>query len=185
MVRSPGLQTRRVDEPKSSNYIMNMIKYKPQPRLKDFDYYGQFRYFIAVCTDNRKNVFVNNDYLVKQLIGFLDQAGEKLCFTVWVYCFMPDHLHILVAGKNEKSDFKKFIKDFKQRRGYWYAHGELYAGNKLWQSGYYEHVLRREEDTTEVLRYILNNPVRKGLVANYLDYCYSGSMMTDIKEILI
>jgi hypothetical protein len=42
----------------------------------------------------------------------------------------------------------------------------------------------REEDTTEILRYILNNPVRKGLVAHYIDYRYSGSLAIDIKEIL-
>ncbi|MGA2782389.1 MAG: hypothetical protein ABSF13_10795 [Smithella sp.] len=44
--------------------------------------------------------------------------------------------------------------------------------------------MRKEEDTTEVLRYILNNPVRKGLVAHYLDYRYSRSLAMDIKEIL-
>jgi REP element-mobilizing transposase RayT len=76
------------------------------------------------------------------------------------------------------------MKDFKERTGYWYTHEESSIGNKLWQPGYYEHVLRKEEDTNEVLRYILNNPVRKGLVAHDLDYRYSGSMAMNIKEIL-
>ena len=159
-----------------------MIKYK-QPHLKDFDYRGCYSYFITICTDNKKNVFIK-DHLIKKIIEFLEQTGVKQFFSILIYCFMPDHLHILVEGKNVHSDLKKFVKDFKQRTGYWYKHEESSAGNKLWQPGYYEHVLRKEEDTTDVLRYILNNPVRKGLVEHYLDYRYSGSLVIDIKEIL-
>jgi len=44
--------------------------------------------------------------------------------------------------------------------------------------------LRKEESTNEILQYILKNPVRKGLVAHYLDYRYSGSLAMNIKEIL-
>jgi putative transposase len=163
---------------------MKMIKYKPKLHLNDFDYRGCYRYFVTICTDRKKNIFVKNNQLIEKMIEFLDQTAKRQFFTVWVYCFMPDHLHILVEGINAYSDLKKFMKDFKQRTGYWYKHEESSTRNKLWQPGYYEHVLRKEEDTNELLRYILNNPVRKGLVANYLDYRYSGSLAIDIKEIL-
>jgi len=164
---------------------MNMIKYKSKPHLTDFDYCGCYRYFVTICTDKKKNLFVKNNHIIEKMIEFLDQKAKKQLFTVWVYCFMPDHLHMLVEGINENSDLKKLMKDFKQRTGYWYTHEKSSAGNKLWQPGYYEHVLRKEEDTTEVLRYILNNPVRKGLATHYIDYRYSGSLAIDIKEILI
>jgi putative transposase len=163
---------------------MNIIKYEPKPHLRGFGYLGCYHYFVTICTDGKKNLFVKNNYLIEKMIEVLNQTGEKHFFTVWVYCFMPDHLHIFVEGINPHSDLKKFIKDFKQRTAYWYSREESSAGNKLWQPGYYDHVLRKEEDTAEVLRYILDNPVRKGLVANYLDYRYSGSPVIDIKEIL-
>jgi hypothetical protein len=44
-------------------------------------------------------------------------------------------------------------------------------------------VLRRDEDTAGVLRYILENPVRKGLADNFTDYRYSGSFVIDIEGI--
>jgi putative transposase len=163
---------------------MNIIKYKPKPHLRAFGYLGCYHYFVTICTDGKKNLFVKNNYLIEKMIDVLNQTAEKHFFTVWVYCFMPDHLHILVEGINPNSDLKKFIKIFKQRTAYWYSREESSAGNKLWQPGYYDHVLRKEEDTAEVMRYILDNPVRKGLVANYLDYRYSGSPVFDIKEIL-
>jgi putative transposase len=161
-----------------------MIKYKPKPHLKNFDYRGCYRYFVTICTDGKKNIFVKNNHFIEKMIEFLDQTRKKQFFTVWAYCFMPDHMHILVEGINAHADLKKLMKDFKQRTGYWYKHGESSAGNKLWQPGYYEHVLRKEEDTNEILRYILNNPVRKGLVAHYLNYGYSGPLAFDIREIL-
>ena len=49
------------------------------------------------------------------------------------------------------------------------------TGTPLWQEGYYEHVLREDGDPRQVARYILENPIRAGLVANPLDYPYIGS----------
>ena len=46
--------------------------------------------------------------------------------------------------------------------------------------GYYEHVLRREEDTMNVARYIFNNPVRKELVDDFRKYKSLGSFEFDL-----
>jgi REP element-mobilizing transposase RayT len=83
------------------------------------------------------------------------------------------------------ADMKLFVKVFKQKTGYLYNKESDMTGNggKMWQSSYYDHVLRSDEDTYEVLKYILNNPVRKGLVNNYTDYCYTGSFVVDIRTI--
>ncbi len=52
----------------------------------------------------------------------------------------------------------------------------------VWQINYYEHVLRKSEDTIVVARYIFHNPVRKGLVDDYRDYKYLGSFVINVKE---
>ncbi len=46
---------------------------------------------------------------------------------------------------------------------------------QLWEANYYEHVLRNDEATRAVARYIVQNPVRKGIVEDYSKYPYSGS----------
>ncbi|HBL52491.1 MAG TPA: hypothetical protein DDZ34_00090 [Syntrophaceae bacterium] len=163
---------------------MNTVKYKPNPRLKNFDYIGRYRYFITICADRRKNIFEENNALVEVLLDILAASGGMHRFTIWAYCFMPDHLHFLAEGGKEDADLKKFIKDYKQKTGYQYTKRKSMNGHKLWQPGYYEHVLRETEDTDAVLRYILENPVRKGLVAHYLDYRYSGSLAMDVRNIL-
>jgi hypothetical protein len=45
---------------------------------------------------------------------------------------------------------------------------------------FYEHVLRKEEDTLSVAYYILNNPVRKGLAYDYRRYKFLGSFEFEI-----
>lgn len=48
-----------------------------------------------------------------------------------------------------------------------------YSG-KCMQRSFYDHVVRREEGLQEIARYILNNPVGKGLVERADQYPYSG-----------
>ena len=60
----------------------------------------------------------------------------------------------------------------KQRSGAAYA---LKSGEPLWQKGYYEHVLREDEDSKEIAHYIIANPVRAGLVQSPDDYPFIGS----------
>lgn len=103
-------------------------------------------------------------------------------FIVWAYCFMPDHLHIVLEGDCENADLKKFISSFKQISGYRYRQnvGQRFSVDgtpKLWQPSFYDHVLRKDEDLLDVVRYTLQNPVRKHLVRHYTEYMYSGSLI--------
>ena len=148
-------------------------------RLKNFNYYGSYRYFVTICC-NRKTEIFEDSKPVEICIHILETTIKKEQFKLLVYCFMPNHLHILVEGTNDKSNFRKFISVFKQKTGYilWKQ-----MKIKLWQENYYEYVLRKEEDTLTLLRYILNNPVRRGLVQRYNEYPYSGSFELDIRYI--
>ncbi len=97
-----------------------------------------------------------------------------------MYCFMPDHLHLLLKGETHDADLKKFVRIFKQRSGYIFKQKKKC---KLWQPSFYDHVVREEEDLLEVARYIILNPVRRGLVDNYKDYPFSGSQVWDIDKL--
>lgn len=84
-------------------------------------------------------------------------AIEKYNCKIYSYCFMPDHLHLLIQGE-ENFDFKKFIKIFKQTTEFYFK--KLYKDN-LWHLSYYDHILRKEENIKDIVLYIFNNPVRK------------------------
>jgi len=84
---------------------------------------------------------------------------------------MPDHMHALLEGLDDASDFRRYAKMAKQRSGAAYA---LRSDGPLWQKGYYDHVLRDDEDSKEVAFYIVANPVRAGLCAAADDWPWSA-----------
>jgi hypothetical protein len=94
---------------------------------------------------------------------------------------MPDHLHLLVEGQTERSDAKKFMALAKQYSGYYYQH-EFKA--RLWQRYGFERVLRSDQNARDVARYIVENPVRAGLVTKPDDYPFLGSSLYSIPELM-
>ena len=140
-------------------------------RLESFSYRGCYRYFITIRSHGFKHHFVN-DEVVAKVIEILKSTAEQKSFLVWAYCFMPDHVHLLIEGKKSNADMKVFVALIKQRTAYWL---KRIHGVQLWEANYYEHVLRNDEATRAVARYIIENPVRKGMVEDYSKYPYSGS----------
>ena len=151
---------------------------KKRIRLKDFDYKGPYRYFITLCAFNKKQSFRDNT-LVAWLVNILREKSGHFGFKVWAWCFMPDHMHLLIEGRDSTSDMRRFISAYKQHTGFYYKKN---TGLPLWQINFYEHVLRQEEDTVTTARYIFGNPVRKGLVDDYSRYRFLGSFEFDIKH---
>jgi putative transposase len=101
-------------------------------------------------------------------------------FAVLAYCLMPDHLHALVEAESERSDFQAFVKRFKQITGF--AHRRQ-ARKSLWQAGYHERILRNDEASDAVVRYILENPIRARLSREIGEYQFAGSGVHDLDDL--
>jgi putative transposase len=97
------------------------------------------------------------------------------------YCFMPDHVHLLVYGTTEAADVCAFVIDFKRITGFEYRQRH---GRHLWQPGYFDRVLRDDESTEAVARYVLENPIRAGLASRLGEYGLAGSDMYDLSGLL-
>jgi REP element-mobilizing transposase RayT len=96
-----------------------------------------------------------------------------------VYLFMPDHIHMIIRGESEGSDVLRAMRTFKQQTGFWLSRN---APTVHWQKDYYDHILRTEVAIERHVRYILNNPVRAGLVGYWKDYQLKGSTLYNLKE---
>jgi len=94
-----------------------------------------------------------------------DLAGdsETLAFVV-----MPDHFHwLFVLGENMPlAPLIKSVKNFSARG----INRRLGGSGRVWQKGYHDHALRRDEDIIQVSRYVVANPLRAGLVERLGDY---------------
>ena len=101
--------------------------------------------------------------------------------AIVTYCFLPDHLHLLVEGLSESTACLAFISRAKQLSAF---HFKKAHGKRLWQRYGFERVLRDDEPTLSVARYILENPLRAGLVERVEDYPFLGSLTHPLSEIL-
>jgi REP element-mobilizing transposase RayT len=93
---------------------------------------------------------------------------------------MPDHVHVLGIGSAATSDARQLVRLFKQRSAF-----ALRRSNPepVWQRSYWDRVLREDESTLAVARYILANPVRAGLVSDARVYPFSGSLTIEREDL--
>ena len=149
-------------------------------RIRAFDYLGRYRYFLTFCTQGRRRHFAHAD-VVTLVRTQTRRAATEEGFAISAYCYMPDHVHLLVTGLEEQSDGRRFIKAAKQYSGYVFARS---YGDRLWQRYGYERVLRSDEATLAVARYIVNNPLRANLVKEVRQYPFLGSDVYELDAVL-
>ena len=106
---------------------------------------------------------------VDVLINHVHKTGIRL----YAYCIMPDHLHVLVSP-SATCGIIRFVGEYKNltQRAVWTTGWR----GAFWQTSFWDHFVRDDEDLRTVVEYILQNPVRKGLVSQWREYPFSGSL---------
>jgi putative transposase len=153
---------------------------RKRPRLNPALYVGLQRYFLTFCTSDRREWFTERDG-VDLVHDQILRCAADFDVAVIAYCYMPDHLHLLVEACSERSDATRFVHQAKQRSGH--AFSKQY-GKRLWQPSYYDHVLRDDEASISVTRYIFENPVVAGLAVSPSEYPFLGSDRFTIEGVL-
>jgi REP element-mobilizing transposase RayT len=92
-------------------------------------------------------------------------AAAPVETLAWV--LMPDHLHwLFILGDGELANVVRVSKSRSARA----VNLMLQREGPVWQKGYYDHAVRDDEDLRKLARYIVDNPLRSGLVQRIGDY---------------
>ena len=125
-------------------------------------------YYITKCIKGVTELsLTQRDYIVRVLMDF----REKGWLYLQAFVIMPDHLHALFCLGSEKP-LSIIIKEICRKAGY--------AGKKrgeplCWQQGFYDHKVRAGENVVDIVSYIENNPVRKGMVERAEEWSWSSA----------
>jgi putative transposase len=124
-------------------------------------------YLLTTVTRDRRPVFADFQ-LARLTIGVLRECDALHLTETLAFVLMPDHLHWLFAlrGASLTASARRFKSS--SSRIVNLASGQ--TGTPLWQTGFHDHALRREEDLHAIARYIVANPLRAGLVRTVRDY---------------
>ncbi|MDR2319936.1 MULTISPECIES: transposase [unclassified Pseudomonas] len=141
LAESHRLRRGRFSEP-GRLYMLTTVTYQRQPLFHDFHHARLVVKHLRVSHDIRD------------------------CHSLaWVV--MPDHLHWLIELRDVT--LGTLMRKFKSRTAIALRKAGL-GHTRIWQPGYQDHALRREESLVHVARYIVANPLRAGLVRSVRDY---------------
>jgi putative transposase len=147
-------------------------------RLKKFNYSTAAIYFVTVCTRDRQAFFGNVDggHMCPSVMGrIVSECWFELPYhyarlELGAFALMPNHVHGLISLRDSVgaglrpaptaatvSEIVGVFKSFAARRIH-EADASLPA--KVWQRGFYEHIVRSGDECAKIQRYILQNPAR-------------------------
>jgi len=88
---------------------------------------------------------------------------------LYAVCLMPDHVHLLQGVTNTNLvDLVQRWKTFTTNRLHRFG-----VSGDIWQRSFYDHAMRSDEDLVVAAQYIVDNPIRAGIVAESAAYPYS------------
>ncbi len=165
---------------------------KEPPRHKTrqtFNVPGEAHELTFTCYKFRK--FLNKDRTRLFAIEALQKSRSQYDFDIWAYVIMPEHMHVLVFPRPEKHDVSVFLKSVKSsvaKRATNYLRAHNPAGLRLlatgmtgapyafWMDGPgYDRNAVRKATTGNMVNYIHNNPVRRGLVKSPETWYWSSA----------
>ena len=148
-----------------------MPMHRKSTRLASLSYLGTKAHFITICCNNRLP-HLEVPETARRVIGILLESAAKESFVLHAYCAMPDHLHFLAHGLAPHSNLLELVRLLKSRSSFEF---KKEANQRLWESSFYDHILRKAEEIEGVACYIWANPVRAGLCPSPEDHLFSGS----------
>jgi len=128
-------------------------------------------YSITIGTAPRRDVF-NDLPFARACIDELRGVAARTSARIYAYCFMSDHVHLLI-GVPERWSLPEVVSEWKSRC--YTVWRKARARRTFWQRSFYDHAIRADEDFRTAAEYVLNNPVRAGLVTRFQDYELCGS----------
>ena len=126
--------------------------------------------FLTVCTRDKKPILANE--AVHNTLREAWKAADS--WLVGRYVLMPDHLHLFCSPMMDTStpllQWVSFWKSHAARN--WPAREDA----PVWQRDFWDTQLRKEESYAEKWPYVVENPVRAGLVTRSSDWPYQGEI---------
>jgi REP element-mobilizing transposase RayT len=147
-------------------------KSKTNVKVKDKLY---FKYYDEVLTKiNNYPDWLNNQEVAKIIIDNLlyhhKDRYELICVLI-----MPNHVHTILRPLHQKNGIYFSLQSIMKYHKSYTAikvNRVLKRKGQFWHHESYDHFIRDEGEFYRIIEYILNNPVKAGLIRDYRDWPY-------------
>ena len=128
-------------------------------------------YYLTCCLDRRRPL-LGEAGLAEHLLRLYLAERDRGNIGLHGYVIMPDHYHVLFTLKKETSvsALVRRVHSLFGRR----CREVMRVTGRVWQSRFYDHVIRDQEDAEAKLAYMHANPFTAGLTDAPLAYRWSS-----------
>jgi putative transposase len=144
---------------------------KDRPRRLELIYVEQPLYFVTFSTRNRKKI-PSLECTHSMFKKYGERAFAQFGVTVGRYTIMPDHIHFFVVV-GDRITLSQWVGGLKRAISV-----ALHIKDKLWQPGFFDHVVRTNESYAKEWEYVRENAVRAGLVKQTDDWPFQGEIVS-------
>ena len=143
---------------------------KPHRLSRIFQNYEAPVYFVTFCTAKRKPILAID--IVHEALRQYAGKAELRGIAIGRYVIMPDHIHcfIRMAPQHTLGTTVRMMKRA--------LSAALPEPKPHWQPGFFDHLLRHRESYSEKWNYVVQNPVRAGLVERAADWAFQGEVVS-------
>jgi REP element-mobilizing transposase RayT len=151
------------------------------PRLAEvFQKYDTPLYFVTFNTMHRRYRLAN-ERVHSALRIYCETGVATARAAVGRYVIMPDHVHLFVSG-DASFDLSIWVRGLKRAISKAIASTNIEAmaaatSSRIWQPGFFDHLMRSSESYAQKWIYVRENPVRAKLVAHAEDWPYQGGIV--------
>jgi len=141
---------------------------RKQLRLPKYDYSRAGAYFVTVCLSSRRRLLgrVIDDTVELSALGDVvaDElqavSGRHPGTRIDISVVMPDHVRCVILLAGGGASLGGVVGTFKSGSARRVNALRRTPGEPFWQRGFFDHVVRDEDDLHRVRTYIAENPVR-------------------------
>ena len=140
-------------------------------RLKSWDYSQAGYYFVTVCTRNKRKLLAEIYGTDTEAVSIPTPFGEQV-LACWeriekiypgvkldYFCIMPNHLHGILVLEEDGISLSAIVRGFKSITTREYnKRVPIAEKNTLWQSSFYDEIIKNDEMLFDIRKYILGNP---------------------------
>jgi REP-associated tyrosine transposase len=122
-------------------------------------------YFVVTFCCQGRRPWLADINAARIVVGTLREQADRGLAETFAFVVMPDHVHWLLklSGARPLSSVVGWVKRSAAHR---IRLKSQLPGRKIWQAGFYDHRIRDDFDLYFQGTYILNNPIRGGLVTD-------------------
>ena len=172
-----SIRLKNYDYSQNGMYFITICTKNREPILSKINKIGDVGAGLVPAHDGKMIYEIELTHIGKMIEQEIKNIENNFPIKIEQYVIMPNHIHLIInfcilkwngneindiqrAGTRPAPTIQNIVRDFKYITSVEYINYNKQIGKfkKLWQRGYYEHIICNENEYYRICKYIKNNP---------------------------